>query len=300
MGKIFFLNRSILYMPASNERAFIKGMILPVDGIILDLEDAIGVSEKQYSRDLICKLITDNRNSFDQRRLVVRINSLKSPWGIEDLKEISRVNPDAILIPKVENKKDLQDVNALLPDKQKDIKLWAMIETSRGVLNSQEIAESVGSLEALVIGSNDLIKDLGAKHGVERLALLGSLNHVLLAARANNLLCFDGVHNAFKDLKGLHVSCLQGRELGFDGKTLIHPSQISKTNEVFSPSSDEISEARLYIEEFQKVQLEGNAIAVVNGQIVENLHVEIAKKLLITAEIIAIQNRLNNNENDKI
>ena len=272
-------HRSILYSPAANEKAILKGHSLAVDGLIFDLEDSVLPKEKVFARKLICQILKESREKFGTRRIIVRINGLKTPWGADDLLQVSAVSPDAILIPKVESGNDLVSVTKLADLETLKINLWAMIETPLGVLNAQSIASS-SNLEALVMGTNDLIEDIGGINTPYREALLNSLNHVILVARAYKLICLDGVYNSFRDQEGLEVSCIQGRNLGFDGKTLIHPSQISTANRVFAPSKKQIEEAKLKIKEFARVKESGIGVAVVNGQIVESLHVQTAKNLI--------------------
>lgn len=279
-------HRSVLYTPAVNEKAVLKGCSLPVDGLIFDLEDSVLPDEKIPARKLICRVLSENRQKFGNRKLIVRINSFDSGWGKEDLLAIATVHPTAILIPKVDSVSDLRRITNLIDLEAMKIPMWAMIETSRGVLNAQEIARDSANLEALVFGTNDLIEDIRGKISSDRKALLGSLNHIVLVSRAYELLCLDGVFNFLDDEEGFKESCLQGRELGFDGKTLIHPRQIDIANEVFSPTLAQIKEAKLKIKEFERVTLLGRGVAVFNGQIIENLHVQAAKNLLEMAKKI--------------
>ncbi len=275
--------RSVLYLPGSNARALEKAQSLPVDAIIFDLEDAVSPDQKVNARAALAEKLT--QGDFGQRYRIVRINGLETEWGDDDLAQFAAVGPDAILIPKVESRDALNDIAALLDQvpAAKNTKLWAMMETPKGILNAAEIAKS-DRLEGFVMGTNDLAKDLGSR---TRDAMITSLQHCLLAARAEGLICIDGVFNAFKDEDGLRAEAEQGRDFGFDGKSLIHPAQLAISNAVFGPSEDEVDTARRQIEAFQTAQEDGKGVAVVDGKIVENLHVETARSLLAKASAIA-------------
>lgn len=275
--------RSVLYLPGSNARALEKAQSLPVDAIIFDLEDAVSPDQKVNARAALAEKLT--QGDFGQRYRIVRINGLETEWGDSDLAQFAAVGPDAILIPKVESRDALNDIAALLDQvpAAKNTKLWAMMETPKGILNAAEIAKS-DRLEGFVMGTNDLAKDLGSR---TRDAMITSLQHCLLAARAEGLVCIDGVFNAFKDDDGLRAEAEQGRDFGFDGKSLIHPAQLAISNAVFGPSEDEVDTARRQIEAFQTAQADGKGVAVVDGKIVENLHVETARSLLAKASAIA-------------
>ena len=208
---------------------------------------------------------------------------------MDDLAAACAAGPDAVLIPKVSTADDLKQVEKLMkafgvPEKTR---IWAMMETPLGILNTQEIAAATPMLEAFVMGTNDLVKELFAAHTPDRAPVLTSLSMCLLAARAYGLICVDGVYNAFKDDDGLRAACQQGRDMGFDGKTLIHPAQLAVTNEVFAPSAEDIALAQTYVDAFNEAKAKGEGVAVVNGKIVENLHVETAEKLLGKAAAIA-------------
>ena len=208
---------------------------------------------------------------------------------MDDLAAACAAGPDAILIPKVSTADDLKQVEKLMkafgvPDKTR---IWAMMETPLGILNAQEIAAATPMLEAFVMGTNDLVKELFAAHTPDRAPVMTSLSLCLLVARAYGLICVDGVYNAFKDDDGLREACQQGRDMGFDGKTLIHPAQLAVTNQVFAPSAEDIALAQSYVDAFNEAKAKGEGVAVVNGKIVENLHVETAEKLLGKAEAIA-------------
>ncbi len=275
--------RSVLYLPGSNARALEKAASLPVDAIIFDLEDAVSPDEKVNARAALAEKLT--HGNFGPRYKIVRINGFDTIWGAEDLACFAHVGPDAILIPKVESRDALNAVAAQLDavPAAADTKLWAMMETPKGILNAGDIA-SADRLEGFVLGTNDLAKDLGSR---TRDAMITGLQHCLLAARAEGLVCIDGVYNAFKDEDGLRAEAIQGRDFGFDGKSLIHPAQLAVANEVFGPSEEETAMAKRQIEAFEAAAAEGKGVAVVDGKIVENLHVETAKSVLAKAQAIA-------------
>lgn len=278
--------RSVLYMPGSRPRALEKARTLAADALILDLEDAVAPAEKPRARDLVAEAVESG--GYGGRKLLIRINGLESEWGGADLARAAAAGPDAILVPKVESAAQVQQVAELVtrhgaPERTR---LWAMMETPRGILNAGAIAAAHPRLEGFVLGTNDLVKDLGAAHTPDRVPLIASLGLCLLAARAEDLVCVDGVYNAFQDAEGLRIVCVQGRDMGFDGKTLIHPDQIAVANEVFAPSAADIDLARTQVEAFEAAEARGEGVAVVNGRIVENLHVVTARRLLARAEAI--------------
>jgi len=277
--------RSVLYMPGSNPRALEKAQSLPADALILDLEDAVAPTEKESARALVCA--EDRVRSYGLRQVLIRINALDTTWGAEDLIAAGEAAPDGILIPKVNTAADIQSVATALDRVPERTRLWAMMETPLSILNAQDIAQAHPRLAGFVLGTNDLIKELGAQFTPERAPVLSSLSTCLLAARANGLTCVDGVYNAFKDADGLRAECEQGRALGFDGKTLIHPAQIDITNEVFAPSQDDLDLAKRQIEAFDAATASGAGVAVVDGRIVENLHIKTARKTLAKADAIA-------------
>ena len=279
--------RSVLYMPGSKERALEKARSLPADGLILDLEDAVGIAEKETARGLVAEAV--RRRPFGKREVIIRINGLDTQWGGADLEMAAFMGPDAILVPKVENAAAVQAVAARLatlgaPERTR---IWAMMETPLAMLNAPEIAASSPRLSCLVMGTNDLVKELHAEHTQTRTPVVTALGLCVLAARAYKLSILDGVYNAIKDEERLRASCIQGREMGFDGKTLIHPAQIAVTNEIFGPSEAELDLARRYVEAFRKAEAAGRGVAVVDGRLVENLHVENARRLLAQSKAIA-------------
>ena len=273
--------RSVLYIPGSKDRALDKARSLPVDAIIFDLEDAVSPESKIEARGTLKAAL--DQGGYGNRYKIIRINGLDTEWGAEDIAALRDAPADAILVPKVNSAADIDAVQTLLGN---DTPIWAMIETPASVLNSNEIAAHP-ALEGFVAGTNDLAKELNCRTRPDRLPMQMSLQMMLLAARGNDVIAVDGVYNQFKDEEGLRTECDQGRDLGFDGKTLIHPAQVAVTNECFAPSEAELDLARRQIEAFEEVEKSGQGVAVVDGKIVENLHVETAKKTLAKAAAIA-------------
>ncbi|MBF9046072.1 CoA ester lyase [Rhodobacterales bacterium LSUCC0031] len=276
--------RSVLYIPGSRDRALDKARGLAVDAIIFDLEDAVSIEEKANARDLLAATLT--QGGYGARAQIVRINGLDTPWGADDLAAIAAIGPEAILLPKVGAAADVAAVAAMLDTipAAKDTQLWAMMETPIGVLNAAEIARAP-RMAGFVMGTNDLAKDLGSR---TRGAMTMALQHCLLAARAAGIICVDGVYNAFKDEEGLAAECAEGRDFGFDGKTLIHPAQVAIANVAFAPSAAEVELAERQIAAYEAALAEGQGVAVVDGKIVENLHVATARATLAKAAAIAV------------
>lgn len=272
--------RSVLYIPGSKPRALEKARNLPVDAIIFDLEDAVTADEKDAARETLADALATG--GYGTRMRIVRINGLETQWGQADAIAASKMGADAILLPKVSKPADLDALAAFTGDTP----LWAMMETPAGMLNAAAIAAH-DKLQALVMGTNDLAKELNTRAREDRLPLQAGLGLCVLAAKAHGRAIIDGVYNAFKDDAGLEVECAQGRDMGFDGKTLIHPAQIDVTNLAFSPSEAEIDLAQRQIEAFDAVEASGQGVAVVDGKIVENLHVATARALLAQAAAIA-------------
>ncbi len=279
--------RSVLYMPGSRPRALEKARSLPADALILDLEDAVAPGEKPRARALVAEAV--KAGGYGGRVLLVRVNGLDTEWGAADLAAACAAGPDGILLPKVEGPGDLARAAEAMQagGAPESCRLWAMMETPRGVLNAAAIAGGHRRLAGLVLGTNDLVKDLRAEHTPDRLALVASLGICLLAARAEGLVCVDGVFNAFQDADGLRAVCVQGRAMGFDGKTLIHPAQIEVANAVFAPTIEDVALAEIQVAAFEAAQARGEGVAVVEGRIVENLHVVTARQLLARAAAIA-------------
>jgi len=287
MTEIAHPRRSVLYMPGSKARALEKARTLPADGLILDLEDAVGPSEKEVARTMISEAV--RAGGYGGREVVIRINALSTPWGAEDLKMAAEAGPNAVLVPKVESADMVREVEIRLDalGAPETTQIWAMMETPLAKLKAEEVASSTPRLTCMVMGTNDLVKELKAMHTETRLPVITALGLCMLAARGHGLSILDGVHNVINDEEGLRNSCIHGREMGFDGKTLIHPSQIAVANEVFSPSEADLALARRYVAAFEEAEAEGRGVTVFDGQLVENLHVEEAKRLLAQAEAIA-------------
>ena len=272
--------RSVLYIPASRERALEKARELQTDAIIFDLEDAVSPEEKLRARELLAGVLAEA--DYGARTRIVRVNGLGTEWVAGDLAAFGgHPGVDAVLVPKVNSPVDLDAVAAKVR-----APLWAMLETAKGCLNAGAIARHP-RLEGMVMGTNDLAKELGARFRSDRLPLLAGLGACVLAARAEGRVIVDGVFNAFKDEAGLRAECEQGRDMGFDGKTLIHPAQLAVANEVFAPSEEEVALARRQIAAFAEARARGDGVAVVDGRIVENLHVAVAEALIGKAEAIA-------------
>ena len=275
--------RSVLYMPGSNARALEKAKTLPADGYILDLEDAVSPDAKETAREQVCAAVSGG--GYGKRELIIRVNGLDTPWGGDDLVAAAKARPDAVLLPKVESARMVSDARAALRAYGGgDIPIWCMMETPMGILHAEEIAAS--GVACFVMGTSDLTKDLHAQHTRMRLPMLTSLSLCLLAARAYGLSILDGVYLDFADEEGFRESCLQGLELGFDGKTLIHPKQVAPANEVFAPDADRIAYSRRIIEAYEKALAEGQGIVVVDGKLIENLHVEDARRLVALDDAI--------------
>ncbi|HRO15135.1 MAG TPA: CoA ester lyase [Paracoccus sp. (in: a-proteobacteria)] len=270
--------RSILYIPAANVRAMDKARSLAADAIIFDLEDAVAPGEKAAARDTLREALAQD---YGGRARIVRINGLDSEWGRDDAAAFAS-GADAVLIPKVDSPADLDAVAAIVPGTP----LWAMMETPLGMLNAGAIAAHP-RLEGMVMGTNDLAKELNSRFRPDRLPMQAGLGLCLLAAKAHGRVIVDGVYNAFKDEDGLRAECEQGRDMGFDGKTLIHPAQLDIANAAFAPTEAEIDLARRQIDAFEAATAEGRGVAVVDGKIVENLHVETARRTLDKAAAIA-------------
>ncbi|MBV8375782.1 MAG: CoA ester lyase [Verrucomicrobia bacterium] len=278
--------RSVLYMPGSNARALDKARSLPADGLILDLEDAVAPDKKATGREQIAATL--KQSGYGGRELIVRINGLDTPWGADDLAMVARSAANAILIPKVESAKMVQEAEELLAaaSASTSLSIWCMMETPLGILHAEEIAASSGRVECLVMGTSDLANDLHAAHTRERTPMMTSLGLCLLVARAFGLAILDGVHLDLADDDGFAHSCAQGKELGFDGKTLIHPKTIAKANEVFAPPPEEVAWSRKIIAAHAEALRAGKGAILVDGKLIENLHVESANRQVALADAI--------------
>ena len=271
--------RSVLYIPGSKPRALDKARSLPVDAIIFDLEDAVTADEKVGARDTLKQAIAEG--GYGNRVKIVRINGFDTQWGRDDAAAVAEMDVDAVLLPKVGGAADLD----ALAEITGDLPIWAMMETPQGMLRAEEIAAHP-KMQGMVMGTNDLAKELQVRFRADRLPLMTSLGMCLIAAKAHGIIIVDGVYNAFKDAEGLEVECTQGRDMGFDGKTLIHPAQVDVANTAFAPSEAEIDLARRQIAAFEETEAAGQGVAVVDGKIVENLHVATAREILAKAEAI--------------
>jgi citrate lyase subunit beta / citryl-CoA lyase len=279
--------RSVLYMPGSNARALEKAKTLPADALILDLEDAVAPDAKEMARAQVCEAV--KAGGFGPREVIIRINGFATPYGMADFASALDAKPDAILLPKVESPEDLDHARKNAPSGCK-IELWAMIETPLAIFNLKDIARAAASAElpltCFVLGTNDLIKATRAQAQADRLPLIAWLSLTVAAARAFGLTVSDGVYNSISDEAGFRAECLQGRALGMDGKTLIHPNQIATCNEVFSPSPEEIASARKIVDAFALPENRGKGAISLDGRMVELMHADMARQTLATAEAI--------------
>lgn len=278
--------RSVLYMPGSNARALEKARMLAADALILDLEDAVAPEQKVMARDQVCAAVA--AGGYGMRELIIRSNGLDTSWGRDDVIAAAKAAPDAILLPKVESAAQVQEVAALLQQHgQAKTAIWCMMETPKGILRAEEIAGASPRLAALVMGTSDLVKDLNAQHTPLRLPVITALGLCMLAARAYGLAILDGVYLDLDDEAGFEAACRQGLELGFDGKTLIHPKTLDTANRVFAPTDAQVAYAHKIIAAFEAAAKEGKGVVLVDGKLIENLHVEQAKKLAALADAIA-------------
>ena len=281
--------RSMLYMPGANARALEKARELPADGLIFDLEDAVLPDAKAAARETIRAAL--RAGGYGGRELILRVNGLATEWGEDDLRLAATLPIDGVLLPKVDSGDEISRAERLLrrasaPD---HVAIWAMMETPLGILQSAEIAAASGRLAGLVMGTSDLVKDLRARHTPDRLPLAASLGLAVLAARANGLAIIDGVHLDLDDEAGFEAACRQGRDFGFDGKSLIHPKTIEAANRIFGPSADEIAAARRTIAGFEEARAAGKGVVLVDGRLVEQLHVDEARRVIALAGAIEFQ-----------
>jgi citrate lyase subunit beta/citryl-CoA lyase len=274
--------RSALYMPAANVRAIEKARELPCDVVILDLEDAVAPEAKALARDQAVAAV--RQGGFGRREVVIRVNGLDTPWGTEDLAAAIDAAPDAILVPKVSSGHDVRAYGAV---EAGGVALWAMIETCAALFTLDEIARAGAGLSALVVGTNDLAKEMRCRLSVERAALAGPLSLIVAAGRAHGLVVLDGVFNDISDEGGLARQCGQGLEFGFDGKTLIHPSQVGPANAAFSPTPDEVAWSRAVVAAFDSPENTVKGVIKVDGRMVERLHLAQARRVLAVADAIA-------------
>ncbi len=279
--------RSVLYMPGANERALEKAKGLAADALILDLEDAVAPDAKAEARDRVCAAVTSG--AYGARELTIRVNGLDTQWHADDIAAAGAAGPAAVVVPKVGSVADVAAIEKSLeaagaPD---HTKIWAMVETPVAMLHAEEIAAASERLTVLVMGTNDLAKELHAEHVPGRQPLLTGLGLCLLAARATGKVILDGVYNDIKDPDGFEAECVQGRQMGFDGKTLIHPSQLEPANRVWAPSAEAVEDARALIATFEEGIAAGKGVVTHNGRMIENMHVDNARRLIALSDAIA-------------
>lgn len=290
MSKLFRPRRSVLYVPASNPKALAKVASLNADAIIFDLEDAVAPEAKEDAREALRAYFAANPAGKAER--IIRINHLTSEWGGEDLLAARACKPNAILLPKVENLQDVTGVAEVLEetDASENVRLWAMIETARGIINADEIAElglrSTSRLDCFVVGTNDIAKETGTVLEKGRHFFTPWLMQILLCAKAGHLDIIDGVYNDFNDMSGFESECGESFKMGFDGKSLIHPSQIEPANKAFTPGSEAVTDARSIVQAFDLAENAGKGAISLNGRMVERMHLETAQKLLARIETI--------------
>ncbi|HET6500901.1 MAG TPA: CoA ester lyase [Amycolatopsis sp.] len=276
--------RSVLYMPGANERALEKAKTLPADALILDLEDAVAPEAKEAARERVCAAVGD----YPAHEVTIRVNGLDAQWHDADLRATAQAGPAAVVVPKVNSAADVHNIERALElgGAGDHTKIWAMVETPVAMLHAEEIAAASERLTVLVMGTNDLAKELRAETVPGRAPLLGGLSLCLLAARAAGKEILDGVYNDVRDLDGFEAECRQGRQFGFDGKTLVHPSQIEPCNRIFAPSTEEIEQARKIIAAFHEAAAQGRGVITVDGRMIEAMHVDSARRVLALAEAV--------------
>ncbi len=277
--------RSVLYMPGANERALVKAREIPADALILDLEDAVAPAAKAEARARVCDAAASG--DYGSRVVTIRVNAIGTEWHEDDVRAAAGAGPDAVVVPKVSSPEEVHAVARALDagGAPATTRIWAMLETPAAVLDAARIASASERLATLVMGTNDLVKELYAEPVSDRGPLLSSLSLCVLAARATGRMILDGVYNDVRDLEGFAAECRQGRSYGFDGKTLIHPGQVEPCNRAFSPSEDEIERAHRVIDAFEEAERAGSGVATVDGAMIENLHVEIARRVLALAGV---------------
>lgn len=277
--------RSVLYMPSSNARALEKAKTLPVDALILDLEDAVAPADKPAARGAACAAVASGE--YGERELTIRVNAIGTQWHDDDMAAVAQAGPAGVVVPKVSSADEVRRLVAALETAgaPESTRLWAMVETPTAVLDVREIARASDRLAALVIGSNDLVKELQADHVPGRAPLLTALSWSLLAAREAGVAILDGVYNDVRDAEGFRAECEQGRDLGFDGKTLIHPGQVEVCNEVFAPSAEAVEDAKGVLAAWEEGA--GSGVVTYGGKMVEQLHVDVAQRVLATHEVIS-------------
>ena len=278
--------RSVLFMPGSNARAMEKARSLPADAVIFDLEDAVAPDAKEQARAQAIAAV--RAGGYGRREVIVRANAMATPWGRDDLAAVATSGADAVLLPKIESPDVVQNALRALTahGAPASLSLWCMLETPRGILNASAIATASPRVAALVMGTSDLTKDLHARHTRDRLPLLTSLGLCVLAARAAGIAALDGVHLDLDDDAGFEAACRQAADLGFDGKTLIHPKTIAKANEIFAPAPADVEWSRRVIAAHAEAVAQGRGVVVLDGRLIENLHVDEARRVGALTEAI--------------
>ena len=278
--------RSVLYMPAANERALEKAKSLPADAIIFDLEDAVAPDAKDAAR--ASAVLAAQSGEYGHRELTIRCNGLDTPWGSADIDAAAQSGAAAVVIPKISSVDQLNEIDARLEaaGAPNSMSIWAMVETPRAIFDVRDIAAHA-RVTVLVMGTNDLVKELRAEAASQRFALVPHLAQAVLGAREAGKIILDGVYNDVRDPDGFTQEAIQGRQLGFDGKTLIHPSQVDLANEVWAPSQSDIEYSQRVIEAFDDAVSHGKGVITVAGRMIENLHVDNARRVLAVAEAIA-------------
>lgn len=285
MNRYYRPRRSMLYVPGCNMRYLNKARSLRVDSVILDLGDPILVEKKDESRRNVCEAVL--AGGYGRREVVVRVNDLDSPWGREDVKAVATTGIDAVLFPNVESREDVLEAQSLLDEAGgKHLPIMLMIESPRGVLRAEEIASASERIACIVMATSDLLNQLHGRRTPDRIALLYSLSHVLLAGRANDRAVVDGISTDLKDMQSFEYACRLGRDLGFDGKTLVHPFQLPYCNDAFTPKPFDISAALEVIDALDHAHHAGRGTVVVNGRLIEGHHVKAAKRMLALADMI--------------
>ena len=288
--------RSVLYVPGTNDRALEKAKKLNVDVLIFDLEDSIAPQSKEVARNKVFEVVSNRDNGSSE--LIIRVNSLNSPWGQDDMKSAVAAKPDGILVPKISLPSDFTLIESCLKSQtlNPNLSIWIMMETPHSILNADTIASCVNEtnkLAGFVMGTNDLVKETGVSADKGRYALLPWLMHCIAVAKANNLAIIDGVFNDFSDADGFRSECIQGMEIGMDGKTLIHPNQIEVCNDEFSPDVETVAWSRKIVEAYNQPQNADQGVIQIEGKMVERLHLEIAERIITIANLIKQQDELN-------
>ena len=278
--------RSVLYMPGANARALDKARELPCDAVIFDLEDAVAADAKAVARDQVVAAVS--HGGYGYRELVVRVNGLDTPWGADDVQAVAGLPVQGLLFPKVETTAQIDDILAVVDAAgAQSLPLWFMVETPQGVLDIRDLALRTERLSCLVMGTSDLVKELRARHTESRVNIAYALQHCVLVARACSLDILDGVHLDFRNQVSFRSACEQARAIGFDGKTLIHPTQVDLANEVFGYDAEAVAEARAVLAAWEAAQAEGKGVAVLDGKLIENLHAAEAQRTLAFAEALS-------------